>query len=49
MKPSKKGGGISRPELRDPYLFHDDDRSELIYSVAGEMGFAIAEISIEEN
>ena len=49
MKPSKKGGGINRQELRDPYLFHDDDRSYLIYSVAGEMGLAIAEISIEEN
>ena len=49
MKPSKKGGGINRQELRDPYLFHDDDRSYLIYSVAGEMGLAIAEISIEQS
>ena len=48
IKPSKKGGGINRQELRDPYIFHDEDRSYLIYSVAGEMGLAIAEISIEE-
>ena len=48
-KPPKKGCEINLQELRDPYLFHDDDRSYLIYSLAGEMGLAIAEISIEEN
>lgn len=48
IKPSKKGGGINRQELRDPYIFHDEDRSYLIYSVAGEMGLAIAEIWIEK-
>lgn len=47
IKPSKKGGGIKVQQLRDPAIFHDDDgKSYLIYSVAGEMGLAIAEISI---
>ncbi len=47
VKPSKKGGGIHVQQLRDPAIFHDDDgRSYLIYSVAGEMGLAIAKISI---
>jgi len=45
--PSKKGGGIKVQQLRDPAIFHDDDgQSYLIYSVAGEMGLAMTEISI---
>lgn len=47
IKPSKKGGGIKVQQLRDPAIFHDDDdQSYLIYSIAGEMGLATAEISI---
>lgn len=47
IRPSKKGGGIKVQQLRDPAIFHDDDgQSYLIYSIAGEMGLAIAEISI---
>ena len=48
MKPSKKGGGVNRQELRDPCIFHDEGRTYLLYSVAGEMGLAITEISIEK-
>ena len=48
IKPSKKGGGINRQELRDPYIFHDEGRAYLIYSIAGEMGLAIAELWIEK-
>lgn len=44
---SKKGGAIEVQQLRDPAIFHDrDGKSYLLYSVAGEMGLAIAEISI---
>lgn len=50
IKPSKKGGGINVQQLRDPAIFHDDDgKSYLIYSVAGEMGLAIARISISRR
>ena len=31
--------------LRDPAIFSEDDRTYLLYSVAGESGIAIAEIS----
>lgn len=48
--PSKKGGGIKVQQLRDPAIFHDvDGQSYLLYSVAGEMGLAIAEISISPS
>ncbi len=48
IQPSKKGGGIKVQQLRDPGIFHDiDGQSYLLYSVAGEMGLAIAKIAIQ--
>ena len=47
IKPSKKGGGKDVQQLRDPGIFEDDDgQIYLFYSVAGEMGLAIARLEI---
>ena len=45
LAPSVRGA-IEAPanQLRDPALFHEEDRSWLLYSVAGESGIAIAAI-----
>jgi hypothetical protein len=42
-----RGGPILEPayQLRDPYVFRDGGRDYLLYSVAGEQGIAIAEIT----
>ncbi len=49
-QPSKKGGAVKVQQLRDPCIFHDSDgQSYLLYSIAGEMGLAIARISIESR
>jgi len=44
--PSKRGL-VSEPvcQLRDPAIFSENGRTWLLYSVAGENGIAIAEIS----
>lgn len=43
--PSKKGDAKVRMcELRDPYIFHDDGETYLVYAVAGEFGIAIAKM-----
>ena len=44
--PSSKGGGIEVQELRDPGIYEEDGQLYLLYSVAGEMGIAIAELEI---
>lgn len=46
-QPSKKGGGIGLQQLRDPGIFEEDGQLYLLYSVAGEEGIAIAELTIE--
>jgi hypothetical protein len=45
--PSDKGGAIEVQELRDPCIFEEDGQLYLLYSIAGEMGIAIAEIQIK--
>jgi hypothetical protein len=35
-------------ELRDPAIFEEDGKIYLLYSVAGEMGIAIAELRMKE-
>ena len=50
ITPSRKGGAIKVQQLRDPAIFHNrDGKSYLLYSVAGEMGLAMAEISITSS
>jgi hypothetical protein len=46
LEPSVRGapGGLVR-ELRDPAIFQEDERTYLLYTVAGEGGVAIADIS----
>ncbi|MGK0239224.1 MAG: hypothetical protein ACI92G_002699 [Candidatus Pelagisphaera sp.] len=46
IKPSKKGGGIKVQQLRDPAILEDAGRSYIFYSISGEMGLAVAELSI---
>ncbi|MEM9160052.1 MAG: hypothetical protein AAGB46_13485, partial [Verrucomicrobiota bacterium] len=47
IQPSKSGGGKHQQQLRDPYLFQDGEKRYLFYSIAGEMGLAVAEIKIQ--
>jgi hypothetical protein len=35
-------------QLRDPALFHDEGRTFLLYSVAGEAGIGLAELWVED-
>lgn len=45
MGPSQRGPVFGRAhQLRDPYVFQEEGRSYLLYSVAGESGIGIAEI-----
>ncbi len=39
-------GGLDKPEraLRDPAIFQEDNRTYLLYAIAGESGIAIAEV-----
>jgi len=47
LEPSVRGAAHSRQrQLRDPALFEEDSRLYLLYSVAGESGIAIAEITV---
>ncbi|MBV7327075.1 hypothetical protein KFU94_02195 [Chloroflexi bacterium TSY] len=45
LEPSQRGA-IHEPahQLRDPCIFREEDRTYLLYSVAGESGIAIAEL-----
>jgi len=45
-RPSSYGRSIMVRELRDPGLFEEDGHTYLFYSVAGEMGIAMAELEI---
>ncbi|MBI1338280.1 MAG: hypothetical protein GC164_15160 [Phycisphaera sp.] len=49
--PLKKSTGGVAPkqarELRDPYVFEEDGRYYLFYSIAGEAGLAMAELELE--
>lgn len=47
LTPSRWGAGIQVREVRDPYLFDDEGRLYLLYSVAGEMGIGIAELEFQ--
>jgi len=45
-----EGGDIDRParQIRDPFVFDDQDRTFLFYSTCGEQGIAAAEISLPD-
>lgn len=45
LKPSEWGAGDDVQELRDPFVFEEDGKLYLFYTVAGEMGIAIAELT----
>jgi hypothetical protein len=44
---ASRGGLVNVPvrQLRDPAIFREDGRTYLLYSVAGEHGIAIAELT----
>jgi hypothetical protein len=44
-------GGEDEPvrQLRDPAIFTEDGRTYLLYSVAGESGIAIAELTVADG
>jgi hypothetical protein len=45
VKPSRSGSALEPVhELRDPAVYHEDGRTYLLYTVAGERGIAIAEL-----
>jgi hypothetical protein len=44
LTPSRWGAGVQVRQVRDPFVFAEDGRLHLLYSVAGEMGIAIAEL-----
>ena len=46
------GGGyidVRVNQLRDPAIYQEDDKTYLLYSVAGENGLAIAELEFQTN
>ena len=45
-EPSKYGGGLRVRQLRDPCIFEEDGHTYLFYTVAGEMGIAMAELTV---
>lgn len=45
-KPSNYGSAVKVRQLRDPGIFQEDGRTYLFYSIAGEMGIAMAELKI---
>ena len=34
-------------QFRDPCIFEEDGKTYLLYSIAGEMGIALAEVGLE--
>ena len=44
LAPSGWSSGVRVQEVRDPFVFEDGGKLYLLYSVAGEMGIAIAEL-----
>ncbi|MBI5739856.1 MAG: hypothetical protein HZA16_03960 [Nitrospirae bacterium] len=47
--PSGTGAGTHACQLRDPFVFEEDERKYLFYCVAGESGIGVAEMSLEFN
>jgi len=47
LTPSKGGSAVCVRQLRDPAVYEEDDKIYLFYSVAGEMGIALAELEME--
>lgn len=46
LRPSTRGSDLERVrELRDPATYEEDEHTYLLYSIAGEQGIAIAELS----
>jgi hypothetical protein len=46
IQPSESGAAKGRVRLlRDPAIYQEDNKSYLLYSIAGESGIAIAELS----
>lgn len=46
MELSKSGSGMRVCQLRDPAIFEEDGQLYLFYSIAGEMGIALAELDL---
>ncbi len=46
LKPSQAGMAIEVCQLRDPCIFEENGKVYLFYSIAGEMGIAMAELKI---
>ncbi len=46
IEPSVPSAGTGVRQLRDPYLYEDDGRVILFYTVAGESGIAAAEVTL---
>lgn len=47
IEPSEYGSAIKVNQLRDPCVYEEDERVYLFYTIAGEMGIAMAELEIE--
>ena len=47
IRPSQSGSAIKVNQLRDPCIYEEDGKVYLFYSIAGEMGIAMAELEIE--
>lgn len=48
LEPSERGNSdLPVRQLRDPAVYEEDDKIYLLYSVAGEQGIAICEITIK--
>ncbi len=45
-EPSEYGAAIEVQQLRDPCIFEEDGKTYLFYSIAGEMGIALAQLHI---
>lgn len=48
LVPSRPGTGRNKHELRDPCIFIDEGRTYLYYTVKGETGVAVAELTISD-
>ncbi len=46
LKSSNYGFAIKVNQLRDPFIYEEDGKAYLFYTIAGEMGIAMAEIEI---
>jgi len=47
IKHSRHGAVIKANQLRDPCVYEEDNRTYLFYTIAGEMGIAMAELQLE--